>query len=291
MPAVHVAGQGGLGDVVADPGFAANRKVYLSFVEAGPTDTSGAAVGRGTLVIGGGAPRLERFRVIWRQSPKVSGSGHFSHRIAVASGGNLFLSSGDRQKMAPAQLLDGDLGKVLHLTTEGAPAQGNPWPRANPAAWTIGHRNILGLAFAPDGRLWATEMGPRGGDEINLIERGGNYGWPLVSNGSHYDGRHIPDHRTRPDLAAPKAWWNPSISPAGMIVYSGTLFPNWRGDLLVGALSGERLVRIDVDGARARRAEEWPMGERIREVEQGPGGEIYLLEDGGRLLRLDPVRR
>lgn len=284
VPRVRVEGQGGLGDVTVHPEFVVNRRVYLSFAEAGPKGTSGAALGYGTLDLKDrNRPALRGFKVIWRQQPKVGGSGHFSHRIAFASDGTLFLSSGDRQKMAPAQDRNSDLGKIIHLSAEGQ--------RIGGRFHTLGHRNVLGLAFAPDGRLWASEMGPRGGDEINLIERGRNYGWPLASNGSHYFGGDIPDHSKRPEFAAPKAWWTPSISPAGMIVYSGSAFPQWRGDLLVGALSGERLVRVDLNGASARKAEEWPMGARIREVEQGPGGEIYLLEDGGRLLRLDPVRR
>ena len=297
VPRVKVAGQGGLGDVVADPGFAGNRRVYLSFAEAGPNGTSGAAVGYGRLVLGQGPPRLDGFRVIWRQSPKVSDDGHFSHRIAFARDGTMFVSSGDRQKMQPAQQTNGNLGKVLHLTAEGQAVGGGPFARHGAVAaqfHTMGNRNILGLAFAPDGRLWATEMGPQGGDELNLIERGRNYGWPIVSNGSHYGGGPIPDHPTRPEFAAPKLWWNPSIAPAGMIIYSGDLFPNWKGDAIFGALVGEALVRADINGANARKADHWPMGARIREVEQGPRGEVYLLEDGrsgGRLLRLEPRRQ
>jgi len=296
VPAVHVAGQGGLGDVVADPGFAGNRRIYLTFVEAGAGGTSGAALGYGTLVLGHGEPRLDGFKVIWRQMPKMTGDGHFSHRIAFAPDGTIFLSSGERQKFDPAQASDGNLGKILHLDAEGQPAAGNPWAaRGGIAAqfWDMGHRNVLGLAFAPDGRLWATEMGPKGGDELNLIEPGKNYGWPIVSNGSHYDGRDIPNHPARPEYAQPKLWWNPSISPAGMIIYSGNLFPQWKGDAIFGALSGEALIHADLNGGNAAKAEQWPMGARIREVEQGPRGEIYLLEDGesgGRLLRLEPVR-
>lgn len=298
VPAVHVAGQGGLGDVVAHPGFTGNRRIYLSFVEQGRGGTSGAALGYGTLEMGKGPPRLAGFRIIWRQSPKVDGDGHFAHRIAFARDGSLFLSSGEREKFDPAQRYDGNLGKILHLTAEGRPVPGGPFARRGGVAaefYTMGQRNNLGLAFAPDGRLWATEMGPKGGDELNLIEAGKNYGYPIVSNGSHYDGRDIPDHKTRPEYAAPKLWWN-SISPAGLIIYSGDLFPAWKGDALFGALSGKALVRADINGARATKAEQWGMGARIREVAQGPRGEVYLLEDGGRgsggrLLRLDPVRR
>ncbi|HTK57827.1 MAG TPA: PQQ-dependent sugar dehydrogenase [Sphingomicrobium sp.] len=295
VPSVVVAGQGGLGDVVPHPDFAANRRVYLSYVEGGPNGTSGAALGYGTLDLGNpAAPALKDFKVIWRQQPKVTGNGHFSHRIAFGPDGLLYLSSGERQKFDPAQDLTMNLGKILRLTDEGAPAPGNPWAsRGGIAAqfWTIGHRNVLGLSFASDGRLWASEMGPQGGDEVNLILPGRNYGWPRVSNGSHYDGRDIPDHKPGDGFEAPKVWWNPSISPGALMIYTGDKFPSWKGDALVGALSGEAFIRVDIDGDQARKADEWPMDARIRAVDQGPDGSVYLLEDGpsgGRLLRLDP---
>ncbi|HXG80792.1 MAG TPA: PQQ-dependent sugar dehydrogenase [Sphingomicrobium sp.] len=300
VPEVKVAGQGGLGDVMPHPDFAGNQRVYLSFVEPGPNGTSGAALGYGRLLFTGpavpGGPvgvSLDGFKVIWRQEPKVTGDGHFSHRIAFGPDGFLYLGSGDRQKMAPAQDMSGNLGKVLRLTDEGEPALGNPFASRGGIAsqfWTIGHRNVLGLQFAPDGRLWASEMGPQGGDEINLILPGRNYGWPRASNGSHYGGGEIPDHRPGDGFEAPKMWWTPSISPGSLLIYTGDKFPQWKGDALVGALSGEALIRIDIDGDRARRADHWPMGERIRAVDQGPDGSVYLLEDGGRLLRLDPVK-
>jgi glucose/arabinose dehydrogenase len=294
VPSVTVAGQGGLGDVMPHPDFAGNRRIYLSYVEGGEGGTSGAALGYGTLdVSNASAPVLRDFKVIWRQQPKVEGNGHFSHRIAFGPDGFLYLSSGERQKFDPAQDMTVNLGKVLRLTDEGAPAPGNPWAsRGGIAAqfWSIGHRNVLGLAFAPDGRLWASEMGPKGGDEINLILPGRNYGWPRVSNGSHYDGRDIPDHGPGDGYEAPKIWWNPSISPGSLMIYSGDKFPQWKGDALVGALSGEALVRVDIDGDKARKAEQWPMGARIRAVDQGPDGSVYLLEDKGRLLRLDPTK-
>jgi glucose/arabinose dehydrogenase len=283
VPAVKLAGQGGLGDVVPSPDFAGNRRVYLTFAEPGQGGTSGAALGYGTLVLGKGEPRLEGFRVIWRQQPKVGSDVHFSHRIAFARDGTIFLSSGERFQFDPAQDRNVDLGKIIHLTAEGQPIGGR--------YYTLGHRNVLGLAFASDGRLWETEMGPRGGDELNLIEQGKNYGWPLASYGSHYDGRDIPNNHAGKGFAEPKLWWNPSISPAGLIIYSGALFPEWRGDAIFGALSGQALLHADLNGSSARKADQWNMGARIREVEQGPKGEIYLLEDKGRLLRLDPVRR
>lgn len=297
-PDVVVAGQGGLGDVMPHPDFAGNQRVYLSFVEGGPNGTSGAALGYGTLDLRDPtAPALRGFKVIWRQQPKVSGNAHFSHRIAFGPDGLLYLSSGERQKMTPAQDLTNDLGKVLRLTPEGQPAEGNPFndPRADTnrdtAIWSFGHRNVLGLSFAPDGRLWASEMGPKGGDEVNLILPGKNYGWPRVSNGSHYDGRDIPDHKSGDGYEAPKVWWNPSISPGALMIYTGNKFSAWKGDALVGALSGEAFIRVDIDGDKAGKAEEWPMKARIRAVDQGPDGSVYLLEDGpsgGRLLRLDP---
>jgi glucose/arabinose dehydrogenase len=300
VPSVHVAGQGGLGDVVVHPDFAGNQRVYLSYVEAGPNGTSGAVVGYGRLLFTGpavaGGPvgvSLSDFKIIWRQQPKLDGDGHFSHRIAFGPDGFLYLTSGERQHFDPAQDMSGNLGKVLRLTPEGEPAPGNPWAgRGGIAAqfWTIGHRNLLGLAFAPDGRLWESEMGPKGGDEVNLIVAGRNYGYPRASNGSHYDGRDIPDHRPGDGFEPPKVWWNPSISPGGLMIYTGDKFPGWKDDALVPALSGEALIRVDIDGDKARKADQWDMGERIRAVDQGPGGSVYLLEDEGRLLRLDPVK-
>ena len=301
VPNVVNAGQGGLGDVMPHPDFAGNQRVYLSFAEAGEGGTSGAALGYGTLDLSNAAaPALRDFKVIWRQQPKVTGNGHFSHRIAFAADGTLFLSSGDRQKMEPAQDMTISLGKILHLTDEGQVPPDNPYylPNADsttdPRIWSHGHRNVLGLSFAPDGRLWASEMGPQGGDEVNLILPGRNYGWPRVSNGSHYGGDPIPDHKPGDGFEPPKVWWTPSISPGALLVYSGDRFPQWQGDALVGALSGEALIRIDIDGDKANKADQWPMDARIRAVDQGPDGSVYLLEDGrspgqGRLLRLDPA--
>ena len=282
VPAVKVAGQGGLGDVVAHPDFAGNQRVYLSFVEAGPNSTSGAVVGYGRLILGKGSPRIDGFKIIWRQEPKVTGEGHFSHRIAFAADGTMFVTSGERQKMEPAQDKNVDLGKVIHMTAEGQ--------RIGGRYYTLGHRNLLGLAFAPDGRLWETEMGPRGGDELNLIIQGRNYGWPVASYGSHYSGVPIPDEHKSRGFEEPKVWWNPSISPSSLLIYSGDMFPQWKGDALIGALSGQALIRADIDGDKASKAEQWDMGARIRAVDQGPRGEVYLLEDGagGRLLRLTP---
>lgn len=287
VPSVQVGGQGGLGDVVAHPDFAGNQRIYLSYAEAGAGRTSGAAVGYGRLVLGEGPPRLENFKVIWRQTPKVEGNGHFGHRIAFAPDGTMFVTSGDRQKMQPAQDPNSDLGKIIHMTAEGQ--------RIGGRYYTMGHRNPLGIAFAPDGRLWSSEMGPRHGDELNLIVRGKNYGWPEVSYGSHYGEEDIPDeHRSR-GFEEPKLWWNPAISPGSLLIYTGDMFPQWKGDALLGGLSGQNFLRVDIDGDKARKAGEWDMKARIRAVDQGPDGAVYLLEDGrspgqGRLLRLTPSR-
>jgi glucose/arabinose dehydrogenase len=299
VPAVDYGGQGGLGDVILHPDFANNRYVYLSWAEAGEGDTRGAAVGRARLVMGPGeATRLEDLQVIWRQEPKVTGRGHYGHRLAFSPDGYLFITNGDRQKFDPAQDDNQTLGKIVRLTDAGGIPNSNPWydqgSRVRGQIWSKGHRNPLGIAFDGQGRLWEHEMGPKGGDEFNLIEKGKNYGYPIVSDGDHYDGRDLPDHRTRPEFAAPKITWTPVISPAGLIYYTGSLFPAWRGSFLMGGLSGKALVRVTIDGENARVADRFDMGERIREVEQGRDGSIYLLEDqdegsGGRLLKLTPA--
>jgi len=295
-PAVDYGGQGGFGDVVLHPSFAKNRMVYLSWVEAGEGGNRGAVVGRARFLEGAGGPRLESLQVIWRQTPKMSGRGHYGHRIAFGPDGMLYISNGDRQEFDPAQDMSGTLGKIVRLNDDGTVPSDNPFAGRGGATaqiWSIGHRNPLGLAFDGSGRLWDIEMGPKGGDELNLVERGKNYGYPIVSNGDHYDGKDIPDHKTRPEFEAPKVWWTPVISPGNMIFYSGSAFPRWRGDILVAGLSSKALIRVDVDGAGAREAERWDMGKRIREVEQGADGSVYLLEDGegGRLLKLTPAGR
>jgi glucose/arabinose dehydrogenase len=294
VPKVDYGGQLGLGDIVLHPNFARNRLVYLSWSEPGPNDTRGPAVARARLVEEKGGARLDGLQVIWR-AEKVDGRYHHSHRLAFAPDGKLFLTSGERMKFTPAQDLGSSLGKVIRLNDDGSVPADNPFAsRGGVAAtiWSYGHRNLLGLAFDAKGRLWEDEMGPKGGDEVNLVQRGRNYGWPVVSNGDNYDGSPIPDHPTRPEFEAPKIWWNPSISPSGLMIYSGRLFPEWRGSAFIGALSGKALIRVALNGTEARKADQWDMGERIREVEQGPDGALYLLEDspGGRLLRLTPKR-
>jgi glucose/arabinose dehydrogenase len=242
--------------------------------------------------------RLDGMQVIWRQSPKVEGRGHFGHRIAFGPDGKLYITNGDRQKFDPAQDMTGTLGKIVRLNDDGSVPRDNPFASRGGATaqiWTLGHRNPLGLAFAPDGKLWSHEMGPKRGDEFNLIERGTNYGYPFVSNGNHYDGKDIPDHDTRPEFNAPEITFH-EVSPAGLAFYTGKLFPQWRGSAFMGGLSGQTLIRVAVSGNTAREAERFDMGARVREVEAGPDGALYILEDGGRgsegrLLRLAPPGR
>lgn len=293
-PEVVNRGQGGLGDVILGPTFAQDRGIYLSWIEEAD-DGTGAVVGRATLGQGP-QPELGSVEIIWRQD-KTDGDGHFSHRMAISPDQKyLFVTSGERQEKLPAQDLDTNLGKVLRLNLDGTPAANNPFAdRGGVSAeiWSYGQRNPLGIAFDPDGNLWSSEMGPKGGDEVNLIEAGKNYGWPKASNGSNYSGTDIPDHASGDGFESPKVWWNPSTSPGSLMIYTGDAFPEWNGDAFVGALSGEALIRVDVNGTEAIRADQWEMGERIREVEQGPDGALWLLEDGsgGRLLKLTPALR
>lgn len=296
-PAVDYGGQGGLGDVAFLPAESSDtvgsRTVYLSWAEAGENDTRGAAVGRGTLTCAeADACTIEGLEVIWRQ-PKVTGRGHYSHRIAVSPDGkHLYIASGDRQKMDPAQDTSNNLGSIVRLNLDGTPAAGNPLP-ANQELWSWGHRNTLGLAFDAQGNLWNIEHGAAGGDEINLVKPGANYGWPLVSEGDHYDGKAIPRHSTRPDLAAPAISWNPVIAPGDMIIYRGDLFRDWQGQAVVAAMKPSGLVRVAFDGETAREVARHPFDKRLRAVVEGPDGAIWVLEDGrgsgkGRLLRLTP---
>jgi glucose/arabinose dehydrogenase len=279
VPAVDYGGQGGLGDVVLSPDHAQNRLVYLSWAEAGPGDTRGAAVGRARLVREGGKARLEGLEVIWRQD-KTTGRGHYSHRLAFSPDGNwLYVASGDRQKMSPAQDPKSNLGRILRLSVR-APEHLETVSR--------GHRNVLGLAFDGNGVLWEVEHGPRGGDELNRVEAGRNYGWPVVSQGRHYDGRLIPPHSGRPDMAAPALSWTPVIGPGGMTIYRGSMFPDWTGQAIIAGLVSQGLVRVAFDEESAREVARIDMGERIRAIAEHPDGSIWVVEDGsdGRLLRL-----
>ncbi|MCT1607011.1 PQQ-dependent sugar dehydrogenase [Nesterenkonia massiliensis] len=292
---IVVAGQGGLGDVVAAPDFEQSQRVYLSWVSSGEGGT-GAVVGHAQLVESGDAAELQDLQVIWQQDPRAEGSGHFSHRLAFSPDGeHLFITSGDRQLLDPAQDLSSGLGKIMRLTPEGDPASGNPFADQGGVTeeiWTYGHRNALGIAFDAEGRLWSSEMGPAGGDELNLIEEGQNYGWPEVSNGSHYDGEEIPDHTDDDGFTAPAASWNPAISPGSLMIYQGELFEEWTGDAFLGALSGEALVRVGLDETSAAEDELWEMDARIRDLAEAPDGSIWLIQDGAgaQLLRLTPAQ-
>ncbi len=324
-PRVVVSDQGGLLDVAVSPTFASDNLVYLTYAEPSHNGGSGLALARAKLVRTAGAARLDGLSVIWHD-PEGGEGGQFGAIILFARDGrSLFLSSGERQRFTPAQDPNEPLGKILHLTLDGKPAPGNPWagrtgaqtvtitnppedtqtakglkgrkftwpgPNLTPAeTWSTGHRNPYGLAFDAQGRLWETEMGPRGGDELNLIMPGKNYGWPLVSEGRNYDGKPIPPHSSRPDIEPPKLYWVPSISPTSLVIYSGKLFPQWKGSGFIGALSAKALIRVTFNGDKASKADQWNMGKRIRWVGEGPDGAIYLLEDeaGARLLRLSPA--
>ena len=294
-PSVRARGQGGLGDVILHPNYASNGVVYVSYVERDSSNTSlsGAAVIRATLTPNAGGARLSESDVIWRQSPKVKGNGHYGHRLAFAPDGHLFITSGERQKFDPAQDMKVNLGKVVRLTEMGDVPVDNPFVGQGGVTdqiWSLGHRNPLGIAFAGDGKLWVHEMGPRGGDELNLIKRSANYGYPVVSDGSHYSLLPIPDHATSAAYAKPAISWVPSVSPSGLVIYQGSAFPQWQGDALLGGLSGRALVHVELAGETATEVERFKWGSRVREVEQGPNGVLYVLEDGGegRLLRIEP---
>jgi glucose/arabinose dehydrogenase len=302
LPDVDYGGQGGLGDVALHPDFADNNLLYLSYAESGDGDTRGAAVARAVLNFDNRGGALTDVEVIWRQYPKLVGRGHYGHRLLFDDKGYLWVSSGDRQKFTPAQDMQSNIGKILRLHDDGSVPQDNPFVNYHGddalvddegvygEIWSLGHRNPLGMAFDLDGQLWVIEMGPAGGDELNHIIRKGNYGYPVVSNGDHYDGREIPDHDTRPEFEAPAAWWTPVISPGDLMVYRGDLFRDWRGNAFAAGLSSRAIVRIELDGTAAREVERYPMGARIRSVVEGPDGALWALEDrrDARLLKLTP---
>ncbi|MGP5272556.1 PQQ-dependent sugar dehydrogenase [Psychrobacter faecalis] len=302
VPKVAYGGQGGLGDIILAPDFATSNNIYISYVEAGTGSDSnkfGAKVIKATLTgLDTDAPRLQNLTPIWQQSPKVKGQGHYSHRLLFSPDGKyLYISSGERQEKTPAQDMSVNLGKIIRLNLDGSVPADNPFvDNSNDIAaqfWSIGHRNVLGMEFDDKGRLWAHEMGPRGGDEFNLIEKGNNYGWPVVSNGRNYSGTDIPDHDTRPDFVAPKISWTPVISPSSMSIYQvGKYndFPAWQGNALISGLSSKALIVVKfADNNDAAERYRYDMDERIRSV-LTVDGQVWLLEDGdkGRLLQLLP---
>jgi aldose sugar dehydrogenase len=327
VPAVLYQGQGGMLGVFVSPKYATDRSVYLTYAEPGDeAGTSGLALARARLVIGQGTASLDGLQVLWRDMPKGRG-GQFGAQIAFSPDGQyMFLTVGDRQRMTPAQDPNTEVGKILRLTLDGKPAPGNPMagqtgatsralinpPRdtelaktapvvstytiegpnlALAATWSTGHRTPYGLAFGPDGRLWEVEHGPRGGDELNLIEPSKNYGWPLVSYAVNYNGTAIPSPDTRQDLTKPVIYWTPIIAPGSITFYNGAMFPQWRGSALIGGMGSQSLNRITFDGkGGATPAERWSVGHRIRDVEVGPDGALWMLEDTnpGGLFRVTP---
>ena len=325
VPASYAEGQNGMLGVFLSPHYTKDHNVYLTYVA--PAGRGGSLVlGRGRLVLDGTQPRLEGFEVLWRQMPPGKGGQAGAHVAFDPDGQHLFLTVGDRQRFTPAQDPDQPVGKILRLTLDGQPAPGNPWagktgartiPLIDPSAdtekaktapvvdtytfpgenrtpaetWSTGHRTPYGLAFAPDGQLWEAEHGPRGGDELNLIQPGKNYGWPLVSYGANYNGVPIPSPDTRPDLEKPVLYWDPVIAPGNLLFYTGDLFPQWKGSALISGLSTQSIVRITFDGkGGAREANRWKVGVRVRDIEQAPDGALWMLEDDkpGGLYRLMP---
>jgi glucose/arabinose dehydrogenase len=287
VPEVVAEGQGGLLDVAIDPDFKSNSLVYLTYSEPGEGGAS-TAVARGKL----GNSGLENVEVIFRQEPKINGNLHFGSRLAFAPDGTLFVTLGERFQFTPAQDLSNDLGKIVRINPDGSIPKDNPFvgrQDARPEIWSYGHRNPQGAAIQPEtGKLWETEFGPRGGDEVNVPQAAANYGWPVVSWGKHYDGREIPKPPTHPEFADAIYHWNPVISPSGITFYTGDAIPAWKGNLLIGALSEQAIVRLTLDGEKVVGEERIPMGTRIRDVVQGPDGAVYALTDerNGEILRL-----
>lgn len=290
LPEVAAIGQGGLLDVAIDPAFGSNQRVYLSFAEPGEGG-AGTAVLRARL----GDTSLENVAVIFRQQPKVQGGHHFGSRLVFDRDGLLFITTGDRQVQPNAQALDRGQGKIYRIRTDGSVPSDAPFsaqPRAVRGLWSYGHRNPQGAALHPQtGELWSVEHGARGGDELNIVRAGRNYGWPVISLGVNYNGQPIGSGEShRYGMEQPIHQWTPSIAPSGMAFYTSDRFPAWRGNLFVGALAHRHLARLQLDGKRVEHEEKLllELGERIRDVRQGPDGALYLLTDSpqGRILRV-----
>ena len=291
VPEVAASGQGGLLDVALDPDFKTNSLVYLSYSEPGDGG-AGTAVARGKL----SDMTLDDVKVIFSQKPKVDGGNHFGSRLVFAPDGKLFVTLGERFKFEPAQDLQSHLGKIVRINPDGSVPDDNPFvgkDDALPEIWSYGHRNVQGAAISPKtGKLWTIEFGPKGGDELNIPEPGKNYGWPVVSWGTHYDGEDIPNPPTQPEFTDAIYHWNPVISPSGMTFYTGDVFPDWQGNILIAGLSSTAIVRLTLDGDKVASEDRIAMGSRIRDVVQGPDGAVYALTDGGdgKLLRLTPEK-
>jgi glucose/arabinose dehydrogenase len=287
VPKVFAEGQGGLLDVALGPNFRESKLVYISYAEPGK-EGAGTAVARGRLDDAG----LEDVHVIFRQTPKVSGGNHFGGRLAFTPDGKLFITLGERFKFDPAQDLTSHLGKIVRINPDGSVPEDNPFigqKDAQPEIWSYGHRNAQGAAIHPvTGKLWETEFGPLGGDELNIPAPGADYGWPVVSWGKHYDGKDIPDPPTHPEFADAIRHWTPVISPSGIAFYTADAIPAWKGNLLIAGLYSQAIVRLSLDGETVTGEERIPMDARIRDVAQGPDGAVYALTDesNGAVLRL-----
>ena len=280
VPEVVPKGQGGLLDVALDPNFADTKLVYLSYAEPGKGG-AGTAVARGRLE----GNDLKDVQVIFRQMPKVSGGNHFGGRLAFTPDSKLFVTLGERFKSEPAQDLTNHLGKIVRINSDGSVPPDNPFisqTDAQPEIWSYGHRNVEGAAIHPEtGKLWEVEFGPRGGDELNIPAAGANYGWPVVSWGTHYDGKDIPNPPTHPEFSDAVRHWTPVISPSGITFYTADAIPGWKHNLLIAGLSSQAIIRLSLDGETVTGEERIPMGARIRDVEQGPDGAVYALTDDG----------
>ena len=292
---VSYGGQGGFADLAFAPDYASNHAIYLSWVTADASGKRYGVVGQGTLACDDiSACAVEGLKVIWRQEPALESFGQFALRITFSPDGKLmFVASGDLAKGDPAQDNTNNLGTIVRLNLDGTAAAGNPFAgKGSPTdqIWTYGHRNPLGLKFNLDGQLWDLEHGPRGGDEINMLMPGDNYGWPIVSNGINYNGTPIPDHDTRPEFHPPAISWTPVIAPGDFIFYSGRLWPQWKGQALVVGLSTMSLARVSLEGDHGTEVARYQFPKRMRDITEAADGSLWLIEDGdgGRLLRLTP---